>query len=166
MTLILTVPDRLVMMAMDASPAMADGSSYFMAAVDEVQRPFVLVEVGQDQMDASAAGVELPVEEYTITLIAEKYGQGAYHEAELQLRTLTAAVKTYIAARTQLQFSNTRELQASALGALAGVMWARLYLRSYAGVVQKGGDNGEQPFWGTVFSLRVQEVMRAEEILV
>ena|ERR1700690_594672 len=166
MTLILTAPQRICMMAIDASTQIKDGSAYFAENVDETRRPFVLVEPGQEDIPAVAAGMEAPTEEYTLTLIAEKYGQGARGEAEAQLRTITADILDYFAKRTQLQFRNLRGLQPAPLPSLVGVMWARLYLRTYAGVVTKGGTEGEQPFYGCVFSIRVQTVANAEEDII
>lgn len=167
MTLILTVPTRLTIMAVDASSLIREGSAYFADSIDEARRPFVLVEPGSGDYPPSAAGVEDPTEEYTMTLFARSFGQGAREEAEIELRGITAEILAYFQRRTQLQFSNLRGLQLAPLGTLNGVYWARLYIRSYVGVVTKGGgEGGEGAFWGTVFSVRVAEVVSRQEVIV
>ena len=165
MTLILTVPPRLAIMAADSTPLIKDSSDEFQKSLDTAVRPFVLVEIGSGEYPAVAAGTEEPIETFEMTIIGPKFGQGAKGDAEHELRQVTAALITYFQRHPSLQFSNTLRRQPAPLGALSGIKWARLYMREYCGVVTRS-EPGMEPFWGTKLSFHCIEAISAQEEIV
>lgn len=165
MTLILTIPQRLAIMAADSTPLIKDASDEFQKSLDTAKRPFVLVEIGSGEYPGVAAGTEEPIETFEMTLISSKAGQGAKGDAEKELRVLTDALIAYFQKHTSLQFPNNLKRQPAALGALSGVKWSRLFMRDYCGLVVRG-DVGIEPFWGTKFSFRCIEAISAQEEIV
>lgn len=164
MTLLLTAPQRLAIMAKDASPLFKFSSDEFQETLDSLLRPAVLVEIGAADYPPIAQNVEEPTEEYSLTVIGMKYGQGARSEAETQLRVLVDALITYFFTRTQLQFTNDRSLEAAPLGPLLGVKWARLYRRELVTTVTR--SEGDGAFWGSTLNVRITAQVLAHEVLV
>lgn len=167
MSLLMTAPQRIVLCAVDANDDIREGSDEFQPNLDTFKRPFILVECSTGTYPPNAAGAEEPNEEYLITIISDKLGQQAKGEAEKQIRQITHDVIEYFQEHTQLQFTDDRGLNGAKLPALVGVKWARIDMRSYVGVVEKGGGGeGEGPFWGTTLTCHVEEVVKRTERLV
>jgi len=164
MTLILTAPQRLAIMAKDSDTRFVFATDKFVATLDDSQRPAALILVGSGDYPPVASQVEKPTEIYTIEIHGKKFGQGAVTdaEAETENRSLTASVITYFIKRSQLQFSNTRTLEAADLPALAGVESFRLR-RDVLVPLEKGN---ESPFWGCVITVTIVTIEQALEVLV
>lgn len=164
MSLIDTAPERLALMAWDASSLMNNTSEFFQPGWGVDQMPFALVEVGEDSEPAVAAGVEFPVETYRISVFVATYNvPDDKHAAEIRARTMATDMLTYFRKRTQLQFSNTRNrADLAALGPLAGVRWARFQ----RGPVSFGAKYEEiPPTWGFDITATLETIAEALESL-
>jgi hypothetical protein len=164
MTLILTAPTRIKLMAYDADIRFAFASEYFVETLDGIiQRPAVLVDDGNGEYPAISANLANPNENYKLMIIGRKFTQGSRetHEAEIELREMGHNVIRYFLARPQLQFSNLRLAETSALLPLQGVKYitiARETMTLYT--------SGEEQYWGMRLNISITEQIEAEEAII
>ena len=154
------------MLAYDASPLIRFTAHTRQATLDTIKRPAVLIEANEGDYPPRSAGLAEPTETFLLSVIGQKYGNGAKSdaEAELELRRVSRDIATYFFARTQLQCSDQRGLAGGALGPLRGVKWCQLTRRTFVTTVTR--EENEGTFWGTEFSLTVTMDVRALEVLI
>lgn len=161
-----TVPDRLALMALDASTELKIAISQFRPTVDQIDLPMIIVETGEGDYPPLAAGTMNCEETYTVSILGYKFGTGSQNDAtaERQVRRIAAAVIKYLWRRQQLQFSNSRGLQSAALGALDGVEYIHLHRGVTGGMSREGLAD---TFWGCSITVTVYGIdADAEEVLV
>lgn len=164
MSFITTAPQRLAWMAYDASTSVAYSSHYYHETLENVLRPGILVEEGDGEYPATAAGVERPEEVYTLNIIGRPYGSDGNRAAQDEVRQIMHDLVLYIMKRTQLQFSNQRgHPDRSAQPGLLGVEHVRVR-RGQTTKMQWDGASG--PFWGGVLTVNLVGYLQAIEILV
>lgn len=164
--ILLTLPERIALCAYDASTLIRFTAHTRQSTLDSLKRPAVLVEPNEGDYPPYAAGVGDVTETFLLSVIGQKYGQGAKTdaEAEVELRTVANHLAMYFFRRTQLQMSNQRSAQPAALGPLAGVKWIHLSRRTFETTAER--DPGEGAFWGTEFTLAVSINVQQLEVLV
>lgn len=161
MTGLLTVPERLAAMALDASPLIQFSTWTYQRTLDELQRPAVVVEVEAAQYPASAASLLQGTENYKMLLIGSAYGTGNDQgEAELATRQIVDDLLTYFAERPNLVMSNLLHRQPTQLPGLRGVRWSRIDRSAVVPLTR-----GEDVFWGCDFSIAVEVTAQAMESL-
>ena len=163
MSLVMTAPERLSLMAYDASVLIRFTNHWFTEQVDDDMRPAVLVEVGEGDFPPTASNVEAPVETYELSVIGQTLaGADGNQQHEAELRQVTADLVHYFVKRSQLQFSNQRSRTGyTELGPLVGVQRARIR-RGLINAMTKGEM---QPFWGCQLTVTVTEFKEAFEVL-
>lgn len=162
MTVLLTAPERLKIMAKDADTRIQYSTDTFQKTLDSVQTPAALIEIGESDYPPLAASVEHPNEVYKMLLVSGKLGQGADTELETLNRELADIIHLYFLKRTQLQFSNLRDLEANSLPPLQGVLWARTN-RSNGPTLLERENYG--PFWGCEFTVAIKAITNVSEQL-
>jgi hypothetical protein len=162
MTLVLTVPQRLSLMAYDSSTQIVHTDHFYVETFDDIQLPAIVIEDDTYEGTPEAAELVLPTESYKMILVSDFYGQGADHEAQTRVRTISRDVLAYFNARKQLQFTNSRSRTGQTkLGPLAGVKTTRL-LRGPLVPITRGES---RPVWGCEFTVWVEEIISAKEVL-
>lgn len=163
MSLILTAPERLALMAYDASTLVRFTNYWFTEQVDDDMRPAVLVEVGEGDFPGTASNVEAPVETYELSIIGQTFaGADGNQQHEAEVRRVSSDIVNYFFKRTQLQFSNQRSRSGyTELGPLVGVQHARIR----RGLINAMTKADMPPFWGCQITVTVTEFAEAMEIL-
>ncbi len=162
---ILTIPERLKIMAMDSYSGMQFTTHYFTPDLDSIlQRPAVIISIEDADYPATASNMERPVSNYTLDIVGMKLGQGSEdnHEAEIEIRTIVNSVLQYFLTHNLLQFSNTRGLESSPLVSLSGVEISRI--KRGAITLMSAGEG--QVFWGCKLSLMITENVSASEVII
>ncbi len=153
MALLTTVQARLALILADANTDVVGAWSEWMIDLDAIQRPaWVIFDQGGQYniRDLSGTGDAHYTESYRLNLISKNYGQGLEDEYELQTRTIVSDTITYLLQHEQLGFSDTRELNGSALPPLAEVLWFDL-TREAVGLYTMG----DVKHWGCNLSITV-----------
>ena len=162
MTVLLTAPQRLAIMAKDADPRIVYSTDKYQETLDSVQTPAVLIDIGESNYPPTAASIEFPEEIYKIILVTGKYGQGAQDELEQTNRELADIIHLYFLRRTLLQFPNQRELEPGKLPALVFVRHARTNRSNGPTVLQRESFG---PFWGCEFTVAIASITNVLEQL-
>ena len=162
MSLIGDVPARLALMARDASTAVNEAYFVIKDALTAENRPAWVVETAEGDYPPIASGEYEFTEVYPLVLVGKSYGQGEDAEHELVVRTIIAQTISYLVRRPQLVFSNTRSLEAAALGPLAGVKWIRVS-RERVGTITLGAEDEE--FYGGIIKVTVTGGSAIREII-
>lgn len=163
MTLLTTAPQRLAMMALDASDELIYATDEFRETLDSSLRPGVLVEIGDGEYAGDASGARAGTETYTLSIIGNKRGQGGVgDEEERRTRQIVNDIVLYFLKHTQCQMSNDRGKQAQAYPPLSWVKWM---------TVRRGGVNpsakgNEEDFWGCQLTVTLEIDVMALERLV
>lgn len=158
-----TAPPRIALMAYDSDTRIKFQDHYFRNTFDKTQLPAVLVEIPETEYPATASNLEMPVEGFKLILATGKYGQGSLLDNEMEAlnRSIVASIIAYFTRRTQLQFSDTRNAGAGALGPLLGVMYTRFQKGPLVPLQKEGAA-----VWGCEFVINVTSIMEADEIII
>ena len=163
MSVLLTAPQRLSILAKDSDDRIKYATDKFVKTLDStIQLPAVLIDIGDADYPPQAASVEYPEEIYTMLLVSGKYGQGAQDKLETTNRELALNIQLYFLKRTQLQFPNRRGLEQDSLPPLANVRHARTNRSRGPTVLDKEGFG---PFWGCEFKVAIAAITQVLEEL-
>lgn len=157
------IPDRLAIMARDAHEDIAFATGYLQDTVDSIKRIAVLVEDEDAEFPPVTQAVEQPILNYSMLILGKNFGQGGRNDQEQRrMREVAGDVINYMWRRPQLQFSNNRGLEASALPELRYVTFARIRATG----VRPMTRGTEFAFWGCVLTVTINVVAPAGDILV
>lgn len=164
MSIVLTAPERLSIMLIDASTQVKDAFEYTQKDLDTAIRPCWVIKIDEATFPGIAENTVDFEETYVMDYVGPKFDQGEGHVYEIQARTIWMNTFTYFFSHKQLQFSNNRGLEPTQLTQLSGVKFARISRRSPITIMT--GDGIAEPFWGFTMSLVVTGSVKIDEVLV
>lgn len=164
---LLTAPERLAYMLVDSNPNIVAAYYTYIHNLDMIERPSYIIGSGEasysvtQETSLNQASVE---EDYEIAFVGEHFKgteEDFGHEFEFQARQAANDAVLYLLRHANMQFSNTRGLQPSALPALEGIKWIRPTRRSRVTLMTREGI--EASFWGFTIGLSVRSILLDDE---
>lgn len=156
---ILTTPERLAMMLIDAHPSIRAGYHFTQASIEQLERPCWLVFIEGASFPQITVDQELVEQGYSLAFIGHIWNEGDAEfssEYELLAREIAEDTVTYLLSHPQLQMSNQRNLFPEILPALTGAMQMKIDGRSSVTLYSRDAVSGEA-WWGFTIDLTVTE---------
>lgn len=164
MDLLLTVPARLALMALDAHPDVTAASEWFTASLDALARPFWLVEP-ETATYAGASNLAQGTSTHTLRFFGMKIGTDAdvNQQGEAQMRAIVDATVQYLLEHHYLNFSNKRGTLVAPLDSLSGVMFASIERGKPS--LYGTTDDPSGAYWGCTITATVTEQRQAHQFV-
>lgn len=156
---ILTVPERLTMLLVDAHPSIRAGYYYTQAAIDQIERPCWLVFVEDASYPQITVEQEVVEQSYSLAFIGNIWNSvdSRYSKEYEQLaREVAHETVVYLLEHPQLAMSNKRGLFSNPLPSLNGVQRVSLDGRSAVTLFSRDAISGEA-WWGFTIDLTIYE---------
>lgn len=156
---ILTTPERLAQVLIDASPHIRAGYHFTQGAIEQLERPCWLVFIEDATYPQTTVDQELVEQAYSCAFIGNVWNSADVEfssEYETLARQVADTTVPYLLAHPQLQMSNQRNVFPSVLGALDGVQQVRIDRRSAVTLYSRDAVSGEA-WWGFTIDLTIVE---------
>lgn len=161
---ILTTPERLAKMLIDAHSSIVAAYHYTQDSIDQLERPCWLVFVEASSYPNVTANQELVEQSYSLAYVGQVFASGAgiygSYDSEYEKLARQVAVSTikYLYEHPQCQMTNDRGAFAAALPSLDTVMQLKVDGRSGVTLFSRDAVEGEA-FWGFTIDVTVTEQM-------
>lgn len=156
---ILTTPERLAKVLIDAHPSIRAGYHFTQAAVEQLERPCWLIFVEDAAYPQITVDQEVVEQAYSCAFIGNVWNSIDNEfsaEYEVLARQVADATVTYLLRHPQLQMSNERSLFPERLPGLSGVQQVKVDRRSAVTLYSRDAVSGEA-WWGFTIDLTVHE---------
>ena len=158
---ILTTPERLAQVLIDASPHIHAAYHYTQAAIEQLERPCWLVFIEDASYPQTTVDQEQVEQSYSCAFIGHIWNSVDNEfssEYERVAREVAATTVPYLLGHPQLQMSNDRNVFPSALASLDGVTQLKIDRRSSVTLYSRDAVAGEA-WWGFTIDLTITEQM-------
>lgn len=163
---ILTTPERLAQVLIDAHPSIRAGYHFTQGSVEQIERPCWLVFIEGASYPQTTVDQELVEQSYSCAFIGNIWNSADTEfssEYELLARQVADSTVRYLFRHPQLQMSNERGVFPDMLTGLTGVQQVKVDGRSAVTLYSRDAIAGEA-WWGFTIDLTIIEQMPYETV--
>lgn len=162
---LLTTPDRLALMLIDAHESIVGAFPYTVDSIDIKERPSWYIAVEEETYPGGTAGQELATQTYDLFYIGETFNSGLSMEFELQARDVANSTILYLLSHPTLQMSNDRNRdEVTPLPPLLGVNMMKVLNRSAITLFQRNAV--DDAYWGFTITVEITEQIAYDIVYV
>lgn len=161
---ILTAPERLAKMLIDADSRIVAAYAWTQKSVDMIERPAWLIFVGDASFPQDTSEQEQVQQNYQLEYVGENFDTGYAEEYEKLARQAAYNTVQYLLGHNQMQMSNQRGVFPEPLEPLDYIISVKLNTRSAITLMSR--DAVDQAYWGFTIDITVTEMLDYDYVIV